>query len=293
MVLSGKASAESPINKANNSLDSIGVEVVDGQQYIIHKIDPKDTYYHLSRTYKVPVKLIMEANNKKNLRVDDLIKVPKGAAPTPKPIPEDSPKKTQETAFKKAPTTNSNMPELATEYKVGKRETLYAISKRFDLKVEDIIRYNKLQSENIQENQILKIPNGPVPDPEKAKELEALKELEELNASPDAIDLSDFKTNRYGIREKSEKGIGVWIEDLTSKGKSNLALHKTAPIGTILKITNPMTKNITYAKVVGRFTENSKTQGAIVVLSRSAANSIGALDQRFPIEINYGLPLDF
>ena len=293
MVLNGKASAESPINKANNSLDSIGVEVVDGKQYIIHKIDPKDTYYHLSRKYKVPVKLIMEANNKKNLRVDDLIKVPKGAPPSQKPAPDDAPKKAEKSTPKEAPAAKSNMPGLATEYKVGKKETLYAISKRFDLKVEDIVRYNNLQSENIRENQILKIPNGPVPDPEKIKELEALKELEELNASPDAIDLSDFKTNRYGIREKSEKGIGVWIEDLTSEGKSNLALHKTAPIGTILKITNPMTKNTTYAKVVGRFTENSMTQGAIVVLSRSAANSIGALDQRFPIEINYGLPLDF
>ncbi|MNK52323.1 hypothetical protein D3C87_712530 [compost metagenome] len=53
-----------------------------------------------------------------------------------------------------------------------------------------------------------------------------------------------------------------------------------------------MTKSVTYAKVVGKFNDNAENQNAIVVLSKSAAASIGALDKRFQVEIAYGLPLE-
>jgi rare lipoprotein A (peptidoglycan hydrolase) len=79
--------------------------------------------------------------------------------------------------------------------------------------------------------------------------------------------------------------------DSLGDGES-LALHKTAPIGTILKITNPMNKSVTFAKVVGKFSDNQDTHDAIVVLSKSVATTIGLLDRRFQIELNYGAPLD-
>jgi hypothetical protein len=109
-------------------------------------------------------------------------------------------------------------------------------------------------------------------------------------AEKQPLDLSDFEANKYGIRERKERGIGVWMDSL-GDGES-LALHKTAPIGTILKITNPMNKSVTFAKVVGKFSDNQDTHDAIVVLSKSVATTIGLLDRRFQIELNYGAPLD-
>ncbi|MNY63027.1 hypothetical protein D3C86_1999340 [compost metagenome] len=53
-----------------------------------------------------------------------------------------------------------------------------------------------------------------------------------------------------------------------------------------------MTRSVTYAKVVGKFNENADTHNAIVVLSKSAAAYIGALDKRFQVEITYGVPLE-
>jgi hypothetical protein len=91
---------------------------------------------------------------------------------------------------------------------------------------------------------------------------------------------------------KKEKGIGIWMENLESGGRSNLALHRTAPVGTILKITNPLTKSVTFAKVVGKFSDTSESRDAIVILSKSAASYIGALDKRFLIEIAYGAPVN-
>lgn len=262
--------------------DSIGTEVVNGEVYIIHRVERKDTYYALGRRYTAPVSRIMSVNNKKSLKPGDIVKVPTGkqeilAAPI-----VQSPSS--------APPLQQEQSKVLTEYKVGKKETLYAIARRFGTTVEDIKKMNDLRSDSLREGITLKIPNAdyrePVPEVvEQPIILDTLSTSEPL--TPEQI----VKANRYGIREKQEKGIGVWINNLETDGKSNLALHKTAPVGTILKITNPMTRNVTYAKVVGKFTDTADTKDAIVVLSKSAAAYIGALDRRFLIEIAYGVPV--
>jgi rare lipoprotein A (peptidoglycan hydrolase) len=69
-----------------------------------------------------------------------------------------------------------------------------------------------------------------------------------------------------------------------------IALHQTAPIGTIIKITNPMTQKSTFAKVVGKFAENESTKGVIILLTKTAAELLGALDKRFQVNLVYGVP---
>jgi len=53
-----------------------------------------------------------------------------------------------------------------------------------------------------------------------------------------------------------------------------------------------LTKSVTFAKVVGKFSDTSESRDAIVILSKSAASYIGALDKRFLIEIAYGAPVN-
>lgn len=260
--------------------DSVGSEIVNGQLVIIHQVESKDTYYALGRRYGAPVNAIMAANNKKSLKPGDTVKVPTGRAAVSQAVPQQQ---------RPLPSTQTEEQEVLTEYKVGKSETLFAISKRFNTTVADIKKMNNLSSDSVKEGQLLKIPNSDYQEPAPEIVIDPIPDTPSL-AEQHAVDLG-FEANRYGIREKHEKGIGVWMENLETDGKSNLALHKTAPIGTILKITNPMTKNVTYAKVVGKFTDNADTQDAIVILSKSAASYIGALDRRFLIEIAYGVPL--
>ncbi|MBD1430895.1 septal ring lytic transglycosylase RlpA family protein [Sphingobacterium litopenaei] len=270
-------------------LDSVGTENINGKRYVIHKLAAKETYYQLSRIYGVPVNEIMEANNKKSLRIGDLVRIPRGAAIETRPtLPTSSSNNTTSTKKNNAPVLIN--PNDITEYKVGKSETLFAISRRFGISVPDIKRMNNLTSDSLREGQILKIPNHalPVEVPEVVQIQPIQDEIEENNP----IDDSAFKPNRYGIRETKEKGVGVWLNDLESDDHTSLALHKSAPIGTILKITNPMNRSVTFAKVVGKFNDNHDTQGAIVILSKSVASSIGILDKRFQVEITYGVPLN-
>jgi len=66
-----------------------------------------------------------------------------------------------------------------------------------------------------------------------------------------------------------------------------LVLHRTAPIGTVMKITNPMSNRSTFAKVVGTFTENESTKDVVVVMTHAVAEALGALDKRFYCNITY------
>ena len=67
-------------------------------------------------------------------------------------------------------------------------------------------------------------------------------------------------------------------------------LHRTAPIGTVIKITNTMTNRTTFAKVVGSFTDTEATKDVIIIMTKSVADSLGALDKRFHVTISYGSP---
>ena len=97
-------------------------------------------------------------------------------------------------------------------------------------------------------------------------------------------------TNKYGLFEKAEKGVATWIDDASLDPNKKLILHRSAPIGTVMRITNPMTGKSTFAKVVGRFTDNQATKDVVVVMTKNVAESIGALDKRFHVNISYGTP---
>lgn len=264
-------------------LDSIGVKYENGRKIIVHQLEAKETYYGLSRHYGIPVKQIIAANGNKSLKVGDTVHIPMGAhasAATTAPADVQQPSPAQ-------------VPVLAqgeyTAYKVGKGETLFTISKRFIISVESIKRANGLNGDSLKVGQILKIPSKELPPP--APKVSDLIVTDTAATEAEGEDV-EIPANRYGIREMTQKGIGVWIDDLNQEGGSMLALHKTAPIGTVIKITNPMTNRTTFAKVVGKFADTAESQNAIVVISKSAASLIGVLDRRFQVEIAYGAPND-
>lgn len=253
--------------------DSVGVEKINGQEYVLFKIEKGDNYYQLSKKYKTSVGKITELNGNKTLSVGQIVKIPTGRMFYVNPSDQ------------KKSTVREAQDEFI-EHQVGNQETLYAISRKYDVTVQEIKKINHLRSNSISGGQILKIPNK--------GGLVVVQKPDTILNTPDTTDINEpvIATNKYGIREKTERGIGVWIDELNENGTSNLALHKTAAIGTVLKITNPMTRSVTYAKVVGKFNENADTHNAIVVLSKSAAAYIGALDKRFQVEITYGVPLE-
>src|SRR5690606_37997885 len=98
-------------------IDSVGTENVNGKRYVIHRLAAKETYYQLSRIYGVPVNEIMAANNKKNLRVGDSVRIPRGAAIETRPSLPTVATNTQNRTNTAPVLIN---PNDITEYRVGK-----------------------------------------------------------------------------------------------------------------------------------------------------------------------------
>jgi len=182
------------------------------------------------------------------------------------------------------------------QYKVSAGETLYAIGKRFNTTVDILTKLNNLTSTNIQPGQILLVQSGGAP-------ISAQTQPSVITNNPNPIAKRDsisvviinkdsserhLNANRFGLFEKNEKGVATWMDDPGLDPNKKLVLHRTAPIGTVIKITNPMTNRTTFAKVVGRFTDNESTKDVIIVMTKNVADALGALDKRFHVDISYG-----
>lgn len=278
---------------SNFSRDSIGVENLNGKKVILHKVEAKESYYSLGRKYKVVPQTIMDFNKGKTLQPAEIIKIPTLLTFSEKPVSFffDLDSKGKETT-----------------HKVLAKETLYGIASKYNMRVDDLKLLNGITTSNLTIGQTLKvlvsdevgsknkietnkegktviIENKPEPKPAE-KEVSKIKYLD----STDSQNVLEIPKNRYGITEMNDKGLAVWINDDNLDASKSYALHRTAPVGTIVKITNPMSGRSVFAKVVGRFTENQATKDVIIVLTKATADAIGALDKRFLVHITFGIP---
>ena len=274
---------------ASAAIDSISVENLNGKKNIVHKVEAKETYYSIARKYNVTPQSVIQFNSNRSLQIGTILRVP-----TERPYTEAS------IISAGIRQESGNTAKVAViDYKVGPREYLIAIAKKFNTTVEDLKTLNNLSSNNLSIGQIIKVPFGsasseqlapPPASPIDVPKLESRTVSTSVDSSKSASERLKLPVARYGLREVNERGVAIWIADENLDGTKMLALHQTAPIGTVIKITNPMTGKSTFAKVVGKFTQNESSKDAIIVLTKATADLIGALDKRFQVTLIYGVP---
>lgn len=140
--------------------DSVGVERIDGKFYIIHQVEQKETLYALSRRYNVSVKDIIAANEgvENGLDIGQRVKVPM---------------KIERTSVTKS--TGSKT------HSVGQGETLFSISRQYNVKVGDIKKWNGLTDNSLEIGKKLIVSKSSVnPTQEKPDEDSMTKEAEKL-----------------------------------------------------------------------------------------------------------------
>ncbi len=273
--------------------DSIGVENLNGKKVILHKLDPKDNYFSVGRRYKVSANDIIKFNNNAPLIIGNVIKIPTDQAfvqSTSTRAQSQQNKTAAQSAEVKKPTVVPDDPNIVTQqYRVSAGETLFAIAKRFNSTVEDITTINGLTSTNLTPGQVLKVRTG-LPEPAPVRPVAPRDETTVAISTDSGIVDRRLGANKFGLFEKNEKGVATWIDDPNLASDKKLVLHRTVPIGTVIKITNPMTNRTAYAKVVGRINDSEATKDAIIVMTKNVAESIGALDKRTHVNISYGSP---
>ena len=104
--------------------DSIGMETINGKQFVVHKVGAGETLYAISKRYGVTVEKILEQNPTADagLEIDQVLKVPY--------VPRAAKKNTSSGAGDK--------------HIVAEKETLFSISRQYGVSVDDIKQWNNL-----------------------------------------------------------------------------------------------------------------------------------------------------
>ncbi|RLD40408.1 MAG: hypothetical protein DRI86_15315 [Bacteroidetes bacterium] len=116
---------------------------VDGKSFYIHRVEKGQTLYSIAKAYGVKVEQIVKYNTnaKKELSIGQVLKIPKNEA------------------FSHIGTDKPITPEGFTYHKVVKGENLYRIMYDYQVKLDDLQKYNKDLTTNIQIGQWILIPN--------------------------------------------------------------------------------------------------------------------------------------
>ncbi|HTM97570.1 MAG TPA: LysM peptidoglycan-binding domain-containing protein, partial [Pedobacter sp.] len=231
---------------------------------ISHTIKAKENLNALAEKYGTTVEAIKKLNNLNsiNLRIGQVLKIPATNGETD--------------------TTVSTTSDGSFEHTVLANETIYSVAKKYNLTTYQIKTTNNLTSNELTVGQKLIIKGA-------NKEGVATEEVEDTTTGQTMKDPAlKQPASKYGLVRFDEKGTAVWIEEPDLDPTKMLVLHRTAPVGTIIRVTNPMTNRSAFAKVVGKFTENETTKDVIIVMTKAVADAVGALDKRFFCNLNYG-----
>ncbi len=355
------------------SYDSIGTENKDGITYILHKVDDGETLYSVSRRYNVPIFKIIESNppTEFGLEQGQIIRIPLQAipkAPVQKPIEvkneiaNEKPIESKPLVVKpneEKTKQNDNKPQQISDFIhiVEQKETLFSISRKYDVKVNQIKEWNGLKGNEISIGQKLIIKKGQNSGTEIKSMLaatdkvhvvqptetlygisrtygvtiEQIKEWNDLIGNEISIGqelvvakkntLDEPKTNqptslketvvdtlpevpketketidtarytvtpekRTNFEEVIESGLAEQIEG-SEGNRKYLALHKTAKVGTIMKVRNEMNNQEVFVRIIGKLPDTGPNTNVVIKISKAAYERLGAIDPKFRVTVSY------
>jgi LysM repeat protein len=184
---------------------------------------------------------------------------------------------------------NVNISEKKEEtfHIVKAKQGLLTIANLYNVSMADLRKWNNLNSDRLQVGQRLLVQ-----EPSIEKE-NLLPNKSEKNVTEGKIDMTlpaptETKTTESsaseGLKKTIENGIAELIDVPDNSGKY-LALHKTAPIGTLVLVKNLANNQSIWVKVIGRL-PNADAK-LIIKLSPKAFEKLNAVDKRIRAEISY------
>jgi LysM repeat protein len=258
-----------------------------------HTVAAKETMYSISKMYGVTVEEIKEWNNLSSnaLSIGQQLVIKKGSS-SAAPVP--------------AATTpvHSNKKGVHT---VAAKETVFSISRQYGVTVQQIKDWNKLEGNEISIGQELIVAtppaenapvtqSGPVqntPTPAKQNTPPTVAESRQETVQTTSTPKSEPKEETIRISESVknsdevlQNGLAELIEG-TSGNRKYLALHRTAPIGTIMKVRNEMNNREVFVRVMGKLPDTALNDKLVIKISKSAYDRLGAIDPRFRVEVTY------
>ena len=298
-----------------------GQRVIAGKKCTLYKVIPKDTWTGLSHKYKMSIDELKSVNQGVNdLKIGQIINIPIEKS-------NDAGDDIKQSDSPVAPTKQNEKSSESSIHIIEKGETLFGIARKFNVTADQIRKWNHLENDGIKAGQKLIVAEKTKPVIEKTVATPSQKEatvqtiddkkLEQKNEqvrndskliaeannkmipatpSPNEMEYKASRTETKKVSGKSgtvievnETGMASWIHDNDINQSKFYALHRTAAPGTIIKVTNRMNGDYVFVKVVGQLHDTGDNDKQIIKMSEAAAKRIGALNEKFQVELNYGI----
>jgi hypothetical protein len=120
-------------------------------------------------------------------------------------------------------------------------------------------------------------------EPVEEKIVENLKVEEKKIVEPQTIITSE---EVVALNEVKERGQAELIDGKDANRK-HLAMHRTLPVGSLVKVRNEMNNREVWVKIVAKLPDTGENNKVLVKISRSAYDQLGAIDKRFLVELTY------
>ncbi len=248
--------------------DSAIIEVSYNTLLLSHQLEEKQTLYSLSRFYGLHLEDLYAFNPSirfGNYAVGDRIRIP---------IPYQ--------AIRIEPPLYFLRDRYAPVfYRVRRGDTLYSIGRRyFAVDLDLIRRRNYLFSDELEPGRMLFI--GWLSTDGVSEQLQ--------QASMGPYERMNLQYKQQFLRQQpssnliEERGRAAWNE---SGENGFFALHRSAPINSIIEVHNPMNNQKCYLKVVGRVPDQVYDRNTIVVVSLLVVRALGAKDDRFYVRVKH------
>ena len=175
-----------------------------------------------------------------------------------------------------------------SEYIVKSGDTFYSIAKSHSITLDELYRLNQLLSNHklsVGEKLILGVSN----DLETKKiQVKSKKEVKKKKIEP--IILNDLSISVGKSVDKNGKVHEVGVAQLivgTEKSNKYLALHKSAPAGTVIQVRNTMNDLSLFVRVIGVIPSVETNEKVVIKITKKALDRLGAADAYFPVELTY------
>lgn len=273
---------------------------------IIHVVAAKETMFSISKAYGVSIDEIKQWNNlaENTLSVGQEIVIKKRNT-------------VSNTAIAHAETSAAavHASNAKGTHTVEAKETLFSIANKYDISVQQLKDWNKIEGNEISIGQTLLVkqtdqpvvavkentstpaqnttPNTPTSStPTSTTVTSTSTPPPAVKSNPPAAETASDQSKTIRVPETKsgdevlQSGIAELIEG-TEGNRKYLALHRSAPIGTILKVRNEMNNREVFVRVMGKLPDTALTDKLIIKISKSAYDRLGAIDPRFRVEVTY------
>ena len=150
-------------------------------------------------------------------------------------------------------------------HNVEKGETLFSISKKYNLSIGDLKKWNNLKNNDLSVNQKIIVFS------------------QSAKIKSEMIEKT-YEEKFPGILK--EEGFASSIEEPMESTKY-LALHKSAKVGTILLVRNQMNDLNVMVRVIGKLPDTGSNQKIVIRLSKIAFSKLDPIDPIIPVELSY------